>query len=85
MNHDRELTPAELRKAAMGAIVREVGADGLVRFLQDESLGSGDYVVERKKLLREYPTAADVFAGIKQMKENSKVPAKRKRPSGNAK
>lgn len=46
-----KMTPAEIRRAAYEAIVRELGPSGLFRFIQDFSLGSGDYVKDRRAFL----------------------------------
>lgn len=47
MKPTSDMTPAELRKAAIDAIVREVGVVGYIRFMQDVTHGSGDYAVDR--------------------------------------
>jgi hypothetical protein len=47
----RQMTPAQIRRVAMDAVVREVGVVGLVRLLRDEMPGSGDYSVDREKWL----------------------------------
>lgn len=46
-----KMTPAEIREAAYEAIVRELGPSGLFRFIQDFSLGSGNYVKDRRDYL----------------------------------
>jgi hypothetical protein len=46
-----KMTPAEIREAAYEAIVRELGPSGLFRFIQDFSLGSGNYVKDRRDFL----------------------------------
>ncbi|MCG3198939.1 MAG: hypothetical protein GHCLOJNM_03446 [bacterium] len=46
-----KMTPAEIRRAAYGAIARELGPSGLFRFIQDFSLGHGDYTMDRHAFL----------------------------------
>ena len=46
-----KMTPAEIRQAAYHAITRELGPSGLIRFIQDTSLGSGDYLKDRRNFL----------------------------------
>ena len=47
----RNLTPSQIRRVAVDAVVREVGVVGLVRLLRDEVPGSGDYANDRDALL----------------------------------
>ena len=44
-------TPAEIRRAGLAAIARELGPVGLARFLQLYEHGEGDYTAEREALL----------------------------------
>lgn len=46
-----KMTPAEIRQAAYHAIAREIGPSGLFRFVQDTSLGCGNYVKDRQDFL----------------------------------
>ena len=41
------MTPETLRQAGLDALRRELGAAGMVRFLQLFELGHGDYTAER--------------------------------------
>ena len=41
----------EIRRAGLEAIHRELGPVGLIRFLQEFELGSGDYTAERAELV----------------------------------
>ena len=45
------MTQEEIVQAGLEAILRELGADGLVRFLQETGLGYGDYTAERHQWL----------------------------------
>jgi hypothetical protein len=44
------MTPAQLRRAGLTALIRELGPIGMVRFLQQLETGSGDYSAERHLL-----------------------------------
>ena len=45
------MTPETLRQAGLDALRRELGAAGMVRFLQQFEMGSGDYTAERWRWL----------------------------------
>jgi hypothetical protein len=45
-----ELTGGDLRRAVYETIRRELGAAALVRFVQENHVGKGDYSQERQKL-----------------------------------
>lgn len=45
------MTPVEIQKAGLKVLARELGAVGLIRFLQLYQLGSGDYTVEHRQRL----------------------------------
>ena len=59
-----DMTPAELRQAAHDAIIRELGVSGLMRYLQDNSLGSGDYTRDRHQWLTRHQSAQELFTDI---------------------
>ena len=44
---DRRMTPAEIQQAGLAALARELGLDGMIRFLQQFESGSGDYSTGR--------------------------------------
>lgn len=44
-----ELTGGELRRAVYSIIARELGTSALVRFIQENYPGQGDYTTERQK------------------------------------
>lgn len=60
MMDTRKMAPAEIRRAAMRAVIREVGAAGLARLLHDEIPGRGNYQTDREQWLPE-------FASIEEM------------------
>ncbi len=46
------MTSDQIRRAGLRALSRELGAVGMVRFLQQFETGSGDYSVERHSWLK---------------------------------
>jgi hypothetical protein len=49
----REMTPIQVQQTGLAILARELGPTGLVRFLQQFELGSGDYTAEREQWLGE--------------------------------
>ncbi len=47
----RTMTPAQIRHAGLEALVRELGPAGMLLFLQQFELGSGDYTRDRHQWL----------------------------------
>lgn len=74
----QDMTPSQVREAAHDAIIRELGVSGLIRYLKDQSLGSGDYTRDRRGWLPEHADAAALFADIdaeaKAMKARGELP-----------
>lgn len=73
-----DMTPSQLREAAHDAIIRELGVSGLMMYLKDQSLGSGDYTRDRRGWLPEHADAAGLFADIdaevKALKKRGELP-----------
>lgn len=46
-----EMTPAEIRKAGLGILAKELGPYGFVKFMQQFENGRGDYTAERHQWL----------------------------------
>ncbi len=71
----RDMTPAQIRDVAHEAIIREMGVTGLIRYLQDQSLGSGNYVQDRWKWLPKYESVDqlwdDMEPALKDIRERS--------------
>ena len=44
-------TPVQIREKGIDALAKALGPLGMVRFLQQYDMGSGDYTQERKKWL----------------------------------
>ena len=45
------MTAEQIRHAGLEALLRELGPEGMVRFLQQFQTGSGDYTHDRDRLL----------------------------------
>ena len=45
-------TPAQIRERGIEALVKALGPVGMVRFLQQFDMGSGDYTRDREKWLK---------------------------------
>lgn len=47
----RAMTPEEIRKEGLKALVERLGVVGAIRFLQQFEIGEGDYTKDREKFL----------------------------------
>lgn len=56
----KTMTPIEIQQAGISVLLRELGPVGLIRFLQQYELGTGDYTKERHQWL-EHLTVEDVI------------------------
>ena len=65
---DSAMTLEEIRVAGLRALSRDLGAVGLVRFLQQFEKGSGDYTTERHQWLDGH-TIGDVIRQIKEQRQ----------------
>jgi hypothetical protein len=66
------MTPDALRKAGLDVLRRELGVAGMVRFIQQFEMGSGDYTAERWQWL---PADADVEKLAKSIQQTTKNPS----------
>ncbi len=69
MKSVRGMTPAQIREAAHEAIAKELGVVGLIRYLQDQSLGSGDYTKDRHNWLPKYGSVEEMMADLRTKAE----------------
>jgi hypothetical protein len=60
-----KMTLEQIRKAGMEALIRELGPVGMIRFLQQFDMGSGDYTKERHKIFE----GMDVDAIVEKIKQ----------------
>lgn len=58
------MTPLEVWKSGLDVLSRELGAEGMIRFLQLFERGSGDYTLDRDNWL----PSSNVQALVAQMK-----------------
>lgn len=58
----------EIRRAGLEALLRELGPEGMVRFLQQLQPGSGDYTAERAELLGT-PTVAELGEALRKLRD----------------
>ena len=68
---DRFLTPIELRRAGLRALVQALGPIEAIRFLQQFDGGSGDYTIERHELLGD-PSVEEVLSELTARQQDSK-------------
>ena len=60
------MTPETLRLAGLDALRRDLGAAGMVRFLQQFEMGSGDYALDRWQWLSENADVETLTKSIQQ-------------------
>jgi len=65
-----QLTDQELERHALALLERELGADGLARFLRLNRSGRGDYTNDRDEWQKNL-TLDQVLESIRQNRENS--------------
>jgi hypothetical protein len=53
MIQTEHMTNAEIRTAGLKILAKELGEDGLIRFLHEYDMGSGDYTKERVDLFKD--------------------------------
>ena len=62
------MTLEQVRQAGLRALSRDLGPVGLVRFLQQYEMGSGDYTTERHGWLGD-PSVRDICQEIRRERE----------------
>ena len=60
----------EIRKSGIDALTEKLGTVGMIRFMQQDEIGSGDYTKEREKLLGN-PTVEELYNSIKNFEKSS--------------
>ena len=66
------MTLNEIRRTGIQLLTQNLGAVGMVRFLQQSDIGWGDYTKEREQWLGN-PSLDEIAAGIKNMKRPNKL------------
>ena len=57
-------TPVQIRKKGLDALAKALGPLGMIRFLQQYDMGSGNYTQERRQWLKE-ETLSQIVGEIK--------------------
>lgn len=65
------MTLAQIRERGVEALTKALGPAGMIRFLQQFDMGSGDYTQDREKWLKDR-TVRDVVEEIKRQREESR-------------
>lgn len=63
------MTMNEIRRTGIQLLTQNLGAVGMVRFLQQSDLGWGDYTKERGQWLGD-PSLSEIAADIETMRKN---------------
>ena len=69
MINTQGMTPEKIRILSLELINRELGSDVMIEFLQQYSLGHGDYTKEREKLF-EGETVESLFQKVLDFQES---------------
>lgn len=62
-----KLSQAEIRRLGIEALTKALGPAGMVGFMQQFDMGSGDYTRDRDQILGN-PTIEEIVAEIKEMR-----------------
>ncbi len=73
----RSVTNEEIRQLGLKALLRDLGPEGLIRFLQQFGVGSGDYSKERARLFPD----GDLESLLAELTPARKKPARRSGPA----
>ncbi len=71
------MTPQQIRIAGLTALSRELGLVGMIRFMQQFEIGSGDYSKDRHLWLDKY-TVDDIAKMVREKRTVYKVNRKKK-------
>lgn len=69
MMETSKMSPAQIRQQGLDALVKALGPVGMVRFLHQFDMGSGDYTGERSQWLASL-TLEDILDEIRQKRVN---------------
>ena len=64
----RTLEPAKVKKRGMEVLTKELGAAGMVQFMQQFSPGYGDYSKSRRNVVKSL-SVDEVWAGMKKSRK----------------
>lgn len=74
----KAMTMNEIRRAGIELLTQNLGAVGMVRFLQQNELGWGDYTQDRHQWLGN-PSLSEIVGDIKSLSVNRPKKAKKLR------
>ncbi len=69
------MTPQQIREAGIKALSKELGVVGMIRFMQQFELGTGDYSTDRHQWLDQY--SVDDIARLAGKEKARYTPRKR--------
>ncbi|OIP22235.1 hypothetical protein AUK22_10750 [bacterium CG2_30_54_10] len=69
----RSISNEEIRQTGLKALLRDLGPDGLIRFLQQFGAGSGDYTRDRHLLFPD----GDIDSLFKEVQSEKKRPVRK--------
>jgi hypothetical protein len=70
MINTKTMTPIEIQQVGLTVLMRELGPVGLIRFLQQYELGTGDYTSERHQWLDEISVDDAIQLALKEQSQN---------------
>jgi hypothetical protein len=70
------MSPSQIRKAGLAALVKSLGPTGVARFIQQFDMGTGDYTKDRSNWLDQM-SLDEVISGINKMRK-ADPPAEKK-------
>lgn len=65
-----QLTRSEIREKGLKALMKSLGPDGMIRFIQEYEAGKGDYTLERHQWLDTY-SIDEIHSEIARMKNKN--------------
>lgn len=72
----RDMTPNEIRQAGIEALTQGLGPVGMIRFLQQNEIGWGNYTLDRSQWL-DNTTFADIKAELLKLKSSHLLPGQK--------
>lgn len=64
------MSPSQLRKAGIAALVKSLGPAGMARFIQQYDIGTGDYTKDRSNWL-DNMSFDEIILGINKMRNTN--------------
>lgn len=70
------MSPSQIRKAGLAALVKSLGPTGMARFIQQFDTGTGDYTRDRSNWLDQM-SLDNIVSGINKMRKTDRRQEKR--------